>query len=306
MFKKHFSSIKGIFFLIPLITIVLLFTFLPLINTFFDSFKIYARNSRVKFSMGFDNFSNLIYHDEQFAAAFHNTNLVFIFGFSLSMIFSFLFALLVNSLSSKFSKNVLITSLYSQFFISIFAIGTSFIFLFGQEKNVFNKIFNTDIQFNKENILLLYTIYFIWRIFPFNSVIFIFALTKANEKYNKKIYIDKLSLKDKINNIYWFEIKKTLSLVIYINFISVILIYPQSILGESVNLNLNKSHTFLSYILEFVKPVSGIINESKAASISILLFLWIIFIFIFVYLLKYIYEKIIILLNNKKGSKNAF
>ncbi|UVD81815.1 sugar ABC transporter permease [Mycoplasma iguanae] len=286
MNKFNWKNLKASTFLIPLLVITVIFILYPLINTFIDSFKSYHRYSKVNFDWSFKNFESIL-NDSQFQAAFGNTTIVLLVATPLGIILAFLFALLVNSLTSKLSKNVLITMLYSQFFISIFAIGTSFIFLFGNHYNAFNQAFNSNYKFTNNQPLFLYVLFHIWRIFPFNSVLFIFAITKAIEKNYKKMRIDNLSLKDKIFHIYSYELKKSLVLMLYINFMTVMTLFPEAILGQNFPWELNHAHTLTSYIFEYINPKFGIeINDAKAAASGILVFLYILFLIILFFTFK--------------------
>ncbi|MGY6172116.1 hypothetical protein ACW95P_02075 [Candidatus Mycoplasma pogonae] len=286
--KKLFKENNGLWFLILLLIIVLIFSLIPLINTFIDSFKVYERYSKVNFNWGVENFYSVL-SDNDFHSALTNSSVIMLIATPLGILIAFLFSLLVNGIFLKLFKNVVITLLYSQFFISIFAIGSSFIFLFGDEKDVFNKVFGTNIAFVRNNPYIIYTIFQLWRIIPFNTVLFVFAITQATKKNWKKIKMDNLSLKDKLFNIYLYEIKKSFLLIIYINFITSIMLYPRAILGQDFNLSLYKFHTLASYIYDFINPPIGgsSIKTAEAGVASILIFSYIFGIFIISQILKY-------------------
>ncbi|MDZ7293492.1 carbohydrate ABC transporter permease [Mycoplasmopsis pulmonis] len=292
--KENFSkkvivqNLKATSFLIPILLLVIIFTFVPIIKTFKDAISVYERHSRVNFTFGIRNFEST-FNDPYFKDAFFNSNILLVVATPLGIVVAFLFSLIINSIALKVTKNFLITTLYSQFFISSFAIGLSFIFLFGDQKSVFNKLFGTNIAFTREHVLLTFSIFHIWRLLPFNVVLFSFALSKANEKYSKKFKVDRLTIADKIKNVYWFYIKRAFMLIFYINFISAILLYPGAIIESTTDLKLNKATTFASYIFDLIRGTN--FQPERASAASFIVFAYIMTLIFSFYILTKITRK---------------
>ncbi|WP_052663547.1 sugar ABC transporter permease [[Mycoplasma] testudinis] len=281
----------GLLFLIPLIFLIILFSIIPIIETFKGSFTFFPfSNTRLITETGIKNFTDLV-KTTGFKNAIDNTSFVMFLTTPISIIFGLFFAMLISSMFSKFSKNFFITSLYSQFFISSFAIGISFTFLFGQ-KNAMSNLLNLGISFgageNSRSILWVYFIFQMWRSFPFNVVIFHFAINKANLKYLKSFKIDKLKVKEKFLFIYWFELKRSFANVIYTNFIFAALIYPPAFVDFSDLSSIN-GQTITSFIYQFFVPTGNSIriNFQLAYAASLIFFSYIVFVLFLVWLVRW-------------------
>lgn len=270
--QKH--NLISISLMAPILMFVFVFSIYPIVDAFVQSFKI-QDPLEPKTTIGIDNYKELLL-DRNFTNAIQNSAILFFVSSPIALLSGFLIALLLDKLSTKISKNFFITAFYSQFFISAFAIGLSFTFLFG-EKNMLSKILGINFSFGTGkkaiDLIWLYVIYQLWRAIPFNTVLFFFAISSINNRYRKNFAIDKLSLWDKVVNLYLKEIGVQFIVIAYTNFIFATMLYPPVITG-STNLNLHKGHTLTSYIIDSSKDN---LYKRNAASFVSLLFLIAIF-----------------------------
>ncbi|QMT98739.1 sugar ABC transporter permease [Mycoplasma tullyi] len=266
--KKGKSKLKsntiGLILLIPLLILLSIFTFLPIILSFIESFKVYARHSMVNYTFGIRNFTQLI-SDSEFKDSFLNTNLLIFLGTPLVILLAFIISLIFNEISSKIFKNIAVVCLFSQFFTSAFAVGISFIYFFSTNNDGFNRLFNTRIRFTNDfegrNILIVYFIYYVWRLLPFNVVMISFSFSSSLEKYNRVIKIDQLKFWHKVWYVYLKNFSTVFWLVLYVNFANAGLFYPGAVVDT--NLRLTKGNTLASYLYDHINP-----NESSSAQLN--------------------------------------
>lgn len=266
--QKSKSKIKsntiGLILLIPVILFLTLFTFLPIILSFIESFKVYARHSMVNYTFGIRNFTQLI-SDSEFKDSFLNTNLLIFLGTPLLIFLAFILSLIFSEISSKIFKNIAVVCLFSQFFTSAFAVGISFIYFFSTNNDGFNRLFNTRIRFTNDfdgrNILIVYFIYYVWRLLPFNVVMMSFSFSSSLEKYSRVIKIDQLKFWHKVRYVYLKNFNTVFWLVLYVNFANAGLFYPGAIVDT--NLRLTKGNTLASYLYDHINP-----NENSSAQLN--------------------------------------
>lgn len=291
--RKNASAIS---LLIPLLIFLIIFSIYPIFESFFNSFKVgFGTNYKVSFG----NFHDLL-QKSSFKDALKNSTILFFASSPISLFIGFCVAILLAKVNNKIVQKFFISSLYSQFFISAFAIGIAFSFLFG-EKNVFAKIFGLDFSFtggkNQIPLIWLYLIYQLWRSIPFNSVLFFFAISAINNRYQKNLQIDKIGLKDRIINLYFKEISGKFLTIAYTNFIFATMLYPNVITGN-LNLDLNHGHTLASYILKSAD------NLGLQATASFLCFLYLCAVFSTFIIFRPKYWKIIYQKFSKRWQKN--
>ncbi|ADC31518.1 sugar ABC transporter permease [Mycoplasmoides gallisepticum] len=258
------SNTIGLILLIPVILLLTLFTFLPIILSFIESFKVYARHSMVNYTFGIRNFTQLV-SDSEFKDSFLNTNLLIFLGTPLVIFLAFILSLIFSEISSKIFKNIAVVCLFSQFFTSAFAVGISFIYFFSTNNDGFNRLFNTRIRFTNDfdgrNILIVYFIYYVWRLLPFNVVMMSFSFSSSLEKYSRVIKIDQLKFGHKVRYVYLKNFNTVFWLVLYVNFANAGLFYPGAIVDS--NLRLTKGNTLASYLYDHINP-----NENSSAQLN--------------------------------------
>ncbi|PAF54743.1 sugar ABC transporter permease [Mycoplasmopsis agassizii] len=317
--KNYFlNNWKGFVLLAPLLILLIIFTIVPIFVTFSNSFNVYPPHTRLESFAGIENFQDVI-ESESFNDAIKNSTFLMFVATPISLFLGIVFALVLSSIIIKVAINVFTTILYSQFFISSFAIGASFIMLFG-EKNILASILNLDISFgtadNSVSILWVYLIFQIWRSLPFNIVLFTFTFNRVNEIHFKNFKNDKLTIVDKFFNVYIFQIKKNFFNIIYTNFIFAALMYPAAIVDFN-DLDLVRGHTITSFIYNLFLPLNGSININfeMAYAASFIAFVYILMIIFLIYIVR---KKFIFILlkrsfmflkhkwiTNKKGMKHV-
>ncbi|CAT05017.1 HYPOTHETICAL PROTEIN MCJ_003260 [Mesomycoplasma conjunctivae] len=258
--------------MLPILIFLFVFSVYPIISAFFNSFKNIGFTGQISYGIG--NYQRLLIQNS-FQDALRNSSILFFVSSPLALFIGFILAILLSRLSNKISQKLFISALYSQFFISAFAIGVSFTFLFG-DKNVFAKLINANFSFvggkNKIELIWLYIIYQLWRAIPFNTVLFFFAINSIESRYAKNIKVDNLSIKDRIFYLYFKEIGNNFIVIAYTNFIFATMLYPSIITGK-INLDLNRGHTIASYIIDLKDDI----GKQNATAFIALLFLFSLF-----------------------------
>lgn len=185
--------------LLPLLLFILVFTLVPILHTFVKSLKApISIHDRTRYNYNFNNYNNIL-SDPNFKHAVLNSTLVLFFGSGISLVLSLIFALVVNSLISKFTQRAFLTILFSQFFISGFAIGIAFTMFFGNKNLFFYILGKSEYTFTASSnkklpIWLYYSIFQIWRSLPFNLILFASAISRADLKYKKLMLNDNLTI----------------------------------------------------------------------------------------------------------------
>ncbi|MBU4689629.1 carbohydrate ABC transporter permease [Mycoplasma zalophidermidis] len=283
-FKKEtiFKVIQIILFMLPLLICILMFTILPIADTFSKSLQYHPYESNQTITtINFKNYEK-VFIDPDFPSAILNSTMVLILGTSISILLAFGFAIIIETLILKTARNVFLSLIYSQFFISSFAVGVSFIFLFGP-KNVFFRLFGFDgVSFTtgsyKFPIWVYYSLFQIWRSLPFNLILFASAINKANAKYFKLMKNDNIRLFEIIRHIYIKEVSKIFFTIIFTNFIFASLLYPQAILDQTTfDFSTNKAHTITSFVLDFMGADRKIYNPQKAYAAAFFGFIYLLF-----------------------------
>ncbi|UWD34546.1 sugar ABC transporter permease [Mesomycoplasma molare] len=306
MNKNIKAKVKNLFFFIPFLLFISLFLILPLLKTFYESFIVFAKYKKTSYSFGIENFVK-VFNDNNFYISIKNSSFLFFVPTFFSILVSFIFSYNLAKLLIKKKNNLFLRIIYSQFFISNFAIGIAFLILFG-EKNLFFKLFNSNKSFLNGNerisILLYYFIFQVWRSLPFNIVIFTFAFLQLNTKYKLPFFQDNLTFKDKFINIYIKEFQKYFKLIFYTNSIFSFLLYPGSILPEEKIEHL-EAQTIASYIINLINPINGgiEIDPHKAYAASFIILIYIFFLFSCFYISIKILKKVIYIMREKKWKK---
>ncbi|AIA29226.1 glycerol ABC transporter permease [Mycoplasmopsis californica] len=252
--KKVWNIVQITLLVAPLLICILVFTIIPIILTFQKSLKFYPyQSNKTIYSYNFGNYKN-IFNDPQFGSAILNTTLALFLGTATSMILALIFAIIVEHLVSKRARSAFLTLIYSQFFISSFAVGIAFTMFFGS-KSLFFKLIRTEYGFTSGSkrlpIWLYYSIFQTWRSLPFNLVLFASAINRGNIKYTKLSLNDKLTIWQKTKYIYFNEIQKVFFAILFTNFIFAALLLPDAIVEKSYNIDVHQAHTLTSYTIKF-------------------------------------------------------
>ncbi|WP_391592227.1 carbohydrate ABC transporter permease [[Mycoplasma] cavipharyngis] len=271
--KINKNQIKILLSMLPLVLIVAIFLITPFITNIFESFKITTVNDRVNYTLGIKNFQDVI-NDPEFHAAFYYSNIILFVGLPIGFVLSFILSLLINTILNRIFNNLIVITLFSQFFISSFAIGIAFVYLFDAEKAAFNQIFKTNFNFTDgNNNLIVLILFHVWRILPFNTIILLFHFTSQKRKYHSLISIDKLTFTDKVINVFFQKIRPVLFLLIYINVLQALLLNPFAIYDQNTLQN-NNIFTFSYYIYYYLKLFQiPLFDRAGAASILVLSYL---------------------------------
>lgn len=264
---RHWDKL---FFLLPIGLFIIFFVIHPFGRTFFDALKITSIHDRVNYKIGVSNFVSVI-NDLNFKNAFINSNLILLIGVPIGIILGLLFGLLLTTIMSQLFKNIIVFVLISQFFISSYVIGLSFIFLFDQSTNGFNLIFKTNTNWAKDNSLFVMLLFHIWRVLAFNAVIFLAHFVSQKKKYHKISIIDALTFVDQLKYVYFKSFQKIFLTVLYINIIEGLLLNPYAVFKPNVLID-NHIFSFSYYVyynlLGVSEPQFGKVGAASVLIIS--------------------------------------
>ncbi|WP_369024606.1 sugar ABC transporter permease [Mycoplasma capricolum] len=289
--KNLFPILKIALLMLPLLFLILLFTIIPIFHTFIKSLRFTPNEAnRTIYEYNFKNYNNIL-SDPNFKHAIINSTFVLLFGTGISIILALFFSFIINSLISKSTKSILLSVIYSQFFISGFAIAIAFTNFFGSKNLFFYILRLNQYSFTSGNkrlpIWIYYAIYQIWRSLPFNLILFAAALSRSDYKYKKLMLNDKLTLIQSFKYVYLNELSKVLFSILFTNFIFASLLLPSSLLEDNFNVDLNYAHTLTSYTIKYLGwGANGVLRFEKGYSAAFFSFSYLILLLCLILLLR--------------------
>ncbi|UZK63834.1 sugar ABC transporter permease [Mycoplasma mycoides subsp. capri] len=289
--KNSLPVLKIVLLMLPLLLLILLFTIIPIFHTFIKSLRFTPNEAnRTIYEYNFKNYNNIL-SDPNFQHAILNSTFVLLFGTGISIILALIFSFIINSLISRTTKSILLSVIYSQFFISGFAIGIAFTNFFGSKNLFFYILGLSQYSFTSGNkrlpIWIYYAIYQIWRSLPFNLILFAAALSRSDYKYKKLMLNDKLTLLQSFRYVYLNELSKVLFSILFTNFIFACLLLPSALLEDSFNVDLNYAHTLTSYTIKYFGwGSSGVLRFEKGYSAAFFSFSYLVLLLCVILLLR--------------------
>lgn len=198
------NSWKGWLYLLPALVILAVFTFYPLINTFYLSFqngyKVSTAINGAKFAFGIDNYVQVITKNPNFIEGLTNTLILAVVTVPISTILALLIAIGLNSI--KPLKKLLQTIFFLPYVTNSIAIGMVFAVIFSKTLNsdgLFNNFLGlfgikavewVSIGAPKFNKLFVTCLYIIWNALPFKIMILLGALQSVGDQYYAAAKID--------------------------------------------------------------------------------------------------------------------
>ncbi|MCQ2815427.1 MAG: sugar ABC transporter permease [Bacilli bacterium] len=203
---------KAWLYLAPVIILLAVFTFFPIINTFYVSFlKNYDYMRGTSDGFTFDNYLLVLtpvlksgpgtMFEEVMMTALPNTMLITIITVPLSIIISLLIAIGLNSI--KALKKVFQTIFFLPYVTNAIAVGMVFSVIFDANTGIFNAIFNTPLHtwiapafgvqgstVNYWSALFALSFYIIWHSLPYKILIFLGGLQNIDKQYYEAAQID--------------------------------------------------------------------------------------------------------------------
>ncbi len=213
--KASTNFIRGILYLLPALVLLGIFTFYPLINTFIISFKEnYNYMTGAYTGFGLKNYQLVLDPDNSFMQYLINTMIIVFVSVPLSILFSLLIAVALNSI--KGLQKVFQTIFFLPYVTNTIAIGMVFSVMFESNQGLINTIItffggkgvnwlggNLDNQwlfgfasgnavFNSQYFtsLVVLLIYIVWNSLPFKVLILLSALQSVDKQYYQAAQID--------------------------------------------------------------------------------------------------------------------
>ena len=196
---------KAWLYLAPVLILLAVFTFYPIINTIYVSFlKDYNYLNGTHAGFTFDNYVKILtpgnsMFEEVMKTALPNTLLITIITVPLSIIISLLIALGLNSI--KILKKFFQTVFFMPYVTNAIAIGMVFSVIFSTDYGIFNNIFHTPYlswifktmesdPVHYWRALFAICFYIIWHSLPYKILIFLGGLQNIDAQYYDAAKID--------------------------------------------------------------------------------------------------------------------
>jgi len=204
---------KAWLYLAPVLILLAVFTFYPIINTFYVSFlKDYNYIDGTSKGFTFDNYIAVLtpyskmgggpgsMYDQVMKTALPNTMLITIITVPISIVISLVIALALNSI--KVLKKFFQTVFFMPYVTNAIAIGMVFTVIFNSDYGVFNNIFglgNTPWIFKSQitgetvnywRALFAISFYIVWHSLPYKILIFLGGLQNIDAQYYDAAKID--------------------------------------------------------------------------------------------------------------------
>lgn len=170
----------AVLFLTPALTLIIIFLFNPLVQTFYFSFTSWRSFSIKKPFIGLENYSRLI-HDPVVGIAIKNTLILIMLCIIFEIGFALLLAMLMDGIKRGFK--IYRTVFFFPVVVSGSAIGLLFSLTYQYDAGLLNNILgifgiSKTVWLTQKSSALLSMIPYIWQMTGFYFVIFMTALTK--------------------------------------------------------------------------------------------------------------------------------
>lgn len=196
---------KAWLYLAPVIILLAVFTFYPIINTFVVSFlKGYNYTNGTSQGFTFENYVQIlspsgVYFKDVMQTALPNTLLITFLTVPISIIVALLIAIGLNSIPAV--KKLLQTIFFLPYVTNSIAIGMVFAVIFDSRFGVFNSILGTQISWltynpdtlqsvNYWSALFALSFYIVWHSLPYKILIFLGGLQNIDQQYYDAAKID--------------------------------------------------------------------------------------------------------------------
>jgi multiple sugar transport system permease protein len=200
---------KAWLYLAPILILLAVFTFYPIINTFYVSFlKDYSYMTGTHKGFTFENYLAVLTPYSKFGTAnfelvmrtaLPNTLLITIITVPISIILSMIIALALNSI--KVLKKLFQTVFFMPYVTNAIAIGMVFSVIFSTDYGIFNFLFGlgktawifkspSSDAVNYWNALFAICFYIVWHSLPYKILIFLGGLQNIDQQYYDAAKID--------------------------------------------------------------------------------------------------------------------
>lgn len=204
---------KAWLYLAPIIILMAVFTFYPIVNTFFVSFlKDYNYTNGTYSGFTFDNYIEVLtplyntngntgtMFENVMLIALPNTLLLTIITVPASIALALLIAICLNSI--KWLKSIFQTIFFMPYVTNAIAIGMVFSVIFDTQYGIFNSLFNvqgfpwiypnpqTGQMVNYWSGVFAICVYIVWHSLPYKILIFLGGLQNIDKQYYEAAQID--------------------------------------------------------------------------------------------------------------------
>lgn len=289
--RSFFTTIKPIFYLLPFMVGVIVFSLYPIINVFLMSFKNKYKYLNNTFQgWGVENYKH-VFNDPYFVQAIQVTFKYVVVAIPISMALSIIIATLLN-------KNIKLRAFFqTAYFLpmvtSVTAVGLTWKYMFNYKSGVINWLLNL---FGMQNVNWLQdpkanfwamAIYGIWSMMPFTIILLLSGLQNIDPMFYTAARVDGAKSIRIFFRITIPLLAPTIGLVMIINSISAFKVFNELFplfSGPGVGHNLFTMVYYIYYQFRGLTPP----KYGYAAAAAVILF---VFIFIFTMIQRWIQNK---------------
>jgi len=276
--RKTFKNLRRnyplLIFLLPAVTVVFLFCYLPIYGILI-AFQDFMPGDRilsdVTIWVGFDNFKRF-FGDFQFWSLMKNTFLLCIIGFVIGFPLPIIMALLLNALKSKRMGKVLQTVYNAPHFISLVVmVGMLYLFFgrYGLVNNIADKIGLERYSYflEKKAFRPMYILSSNWQDFGWSAIIYIAALSNVEPEQHEAAVIDGASRFQRILHIDFPAITPIVSVMLIMSIGGLMGVGYEKVLLMQTAGNLSSSEIIATYV--YKKGLTGVPDQGYATAIGL-------------------------------------
>ena len=273
---RFMEGLKDFLFAIPALLCLIVFTYYPLINSFYLSFTNWNMTKPVKEFIGFRNYDYLL-HNDMFYKVLRVTFTYTVLDVVLTLSIGLLLALLFNRSTKPF--NFMRSILFMPHYISMVVVAIIFMWIFNGKYGVLNQLLASmgidpvNWLSNPRTALWALIIVSVWKGVGFVMIIFIAGLRSIPVDYYEASNIDGATKWHQFWKITLPLLSPTTLFLLITNFISSMQVFQSiDILTNGGPLNATKAMVYWIYEMAF-----GEFRTGRASALVVMFFLIIIF-----------------------------
>ena len=261
LMKRHWQMY--LLLLVPLVYL-LVFQYYPMLGAQI-AFKRFRSSLGIWGSpwIGFTYFSRF-FQSYQFGRVVSNTVLLSLYGLFAGMPFPIIFALLLNTITNRYTKKLIQTVTYLPYFISTVVLVGMLFQVLNPRIGIYGKIFNeltgsrAPDLFGKANYFPhLFVWSAVWQNMGWNSIIYLAALSAVSPELHEAGKIDGMNRFQRILYIDFPAIIPTATILLILNFGRIMTIGFEKVYLMQNDLNLARSEVISTYVYKVGLTIGG-------------------------------------------------
>jgi len=271
MERGRFDLAWQLIWITPALFFVLLFTVFAIYIVFRDGFN--GKSAADNFVWSLKNFRNIA-DDDSFTVALLNSFLYVLIAVPISMLLSLMVAKCLSNILNKKMFAFLQSLFFMPFVTSAIAVAMAFSMIFSSDSNsLFNQLMQAlglkNVDWSKPvNAKILLLIYGIWKMLPFQIIMFTAAFLAVDKRLYHAASVDGMG---KTRQFWKISIPQIMPIIIYMlttGIIGAFKFMPLGLFGSYVDAEASGVQTMVYYIFHAIKDVN---NYGRGGAASIIL-----------------------------------